>query len=247
MLKTEWDYSQLAAHYDSRADYAADALDFLVHEMQLVPGDRVADVGAGTGKLALPLAIRGLRVSAVEPNDEMRTRGIRNTRGASVDWREGTGEETGLPDAAFKAVTFGSSFNVVNQQLALREARRIVAPRGWFCCLWNHRDLDDPLQQRIETIIREAIDDYSYGARREDPTSVLTASGLFERVQPFSGTLVAMMSREAVLEAWRSHGTLARQAGAAFGGIIDRIGAELKAGQIAVPYATRGWCARFRQ
>ena len=246
MLKTEWDYSELAAHYDSRADYAPAALDYVVDAMRLAPGDQVADVGAGTGKLALPLARRHLQVSAVEPNDEMRSRGIRNTAGLTVWWREGTGEETGLPPATFNAVTFGSSFNVVNQQAALQEARRLAAPGGWFCCLWNHRELDDPLQQRIEGIIRAAIPGYDYGKRREDPTDVLTSSGLFEQVRPFSGTFTAMMPREAVLDAWRSHGTVARQAGRAFADIIQAISHALTTDPVAVPYTTRGWYARFR-
>jgi SAM-dependent methyltransferase len=245
-MQTTWDYSALAAHYDSRADYAASALDRALTGMMLSRGDRIADVGAGTGKLARPLAERGLVVHAVEPNDEMRTRGIRNTRGLPVTWREGTGERTGLDDASVKAVTFGSSFNVVDQRTALREARRIVQPHGWFCCLWNHRDLDDPLQARIEAIIRRAISDYDYGSRREDPTPVLTLSGLFEGVQAFSAGFQVQMTRVAVLDAWRSHGTLARQAGAKFDGIVEAIGRELHEDVVPVAYTTRGWYARFR-
>jgi ubiquinone/menaquinone biosynthesis C-methylase UbiE len=246
MTRTEWDYSALAAHYDSRADYAASALDRALTGMGLSRGDRVADVGAGTGKLARPLAERGLAVNAVEPNDEMRSRGVRNTRGLPVTWREGTGEQTGLDAGSVKAVTFGSSFNVVDQRAALREARRIVEPRGWFCCLWNHRDLDDPLQGRIEAIIRRAIADYDYGSRREDPTPVLTLSGLFEGVQPFSAGFQVQMSRAAAIDAWRSHGTLARQAGARFPEIVDAIAAELDDDVVSVAYTTRGWYARFR-
>ena len=119
-----------------------------------------------TGKLARPLAERGLIVHAVEPNDEMRRRGLRNTEGLPVRWREGTGEDTGLVDRSVRAVTFGSSFNVVDQRAALRECRRVVEPGGWLCCLWNHRDLDDPLQARIEGNITAAIPGYQYGSRR---------------------------------------------------------------------------------
>jgi len=242
---TDWDYSALAAHYDSRADYAPDAIDSAISAMGLSRGDTVADVGAGTGKLARPLAQRGLVVQAVEPNAEMRTRGIRNTGGLSISWREGTGEETGLGDRSVRAVSFGSSFNVVAQEATLAECRRIVGPRGWFCCMWNHRDLDDPLQARIEAIIRRSIPCYQYGTRREDPTRVLADSRLFEDVQPFSSNFAVTMTRDAVIDAWRSHGTLARQAGPAFGGIVEAITAEVKTDAVAVPYTTRGWYARF--
>lgn len=243
--RTVWDYTALAAHYDNRADYAPPAIDHLVACMMLSPGDAVADVGAGTGKLARPLAERGLIVHAVEPNDEMRRRGIRNTEGLPVSWRDGAAESTGLTDCSVRAVTFGSSFNVVDQAAALQESRRVVEPRGWFCCLWNHRDLDDPLQARIEAIIRRRIPAYQYGSRREDPTGVLVESTLFECIQPFSFRFMVTMARGAFMDAWRSHGTLARQAGPAFAGILDAISAELDTDVLVVPYTTRGWCARF--
>jgi SAM-dependent methyltransferase len=245
MTTTAWDYSALAAHYDRRAGYAAAAIDYAIASMHLSAGDEVADVGAGTGKLTRPLAERGIRVHAVEPNEQMRALGIRNTEGLGVAWRQGTGEQTGLGDGCVRAVSFGSSFNVVDQSAALRESRRIVEPRGWFCCLWNHRDLDDPLQARIEDAIGSAIPGYDYGSRREDPTAVLAASNLFADIQPFSFEFSETMTREAAMDAWRSHGTLARQAGPAFAAILDTIDALLILDTIDVPYTTRGWYAQF--
>jgi ubiquinone/menaquinone biosynthesis C-methylase UbiE len=246
MTATAWDYSALAAFYDRRAGYAAAAIDGAIDGMQLSPGDEVADVGAGTGKLARPLAERGIVVHAVEPNEEMRTRGVHNTEGLPISWRQGTGEHTGLRDGCVRAVSFGSSFNVVDRQATLTECRRIVEPRGWFCCLWNHRDLNDPLQARIEATIRGAIPDYQYGSRREEPTAVLAASTLFDSIEPFSAGFSETMTRLAVIDAWRSHGTLARQAGPAFGAVLDAIAAVLDTDTIHVPYTTRGWYARFK-
>ena len=40
---------------------------------------------------------------------------------ANVKWHEGTGENTGQNDTDFDMVTFGSSFNVCDRQLALVE------------------------------------------------------------------------------------------------------------------------------
>jgi ubiquinone/menaquinone biosynthesis C-methylase UbiE len=246
MTSTAWDYSALAGYYDRRADYAPAALDAALSAMGLARGDEVADMGAGTGKLARPMAERGILVHAVEPNEEMRAHGIRNTAGLSVTWRDGTGEHTGLNDRCVGAVSFGSSFNVVDQEATLRECRRIVEPRGWFCCLWNHRDLDDPLQARIEETIRGAIPDYQYGSRREDPTAVLAASTLFDTIEPFSAGFSETMTRQAIMDAWRSHGTLARQAGPALGAILDAISTTLQTDTVNVPYTTRGWYARFK-
>jgi len=246
MTKTAWDYSALAAFYDNRADYSEQAIDTLIAEMGLTAGNEVADIGAGTGKLAAPLGQRRLNVSAVEPNDDMRKFGIRNTQGLPVRWYDGTGEKTGLADSAFDAVFFGSSFNVVDQVATLHECRRLVRPKGWFCCMWNHRDLDDPLQARIESTIRSFIPAYDYGLRRADPSAVLEQSGYFGEIRSLQSGFVTDMAKSVIMDAWRSHGTLARQAGADFDRVIAAIDQLIEGGTVPVPYTTRVWYARFR-
>jgi SAM-dependent methyltransferase len=246
-MQVAWDYTTLAQHYDKRADYAPAALDRLIADTGLKAGATVADLGAGTGKLALPLSRRGFKVRAVEPNDAMRAIGVENARGLDITWREGTGEATGLPAHEADLVTFGSSFNVVDQPKALIETARLLKPRGWLACLWNHRDLDDPTQRAIEAIITSEIAGYDYGKRREDPSPAIAASGLFEPARHVEAGFVVDMPTADVIEAWRSHGTLQRQAGARFDAIVARI-AALLAGKavIPVPYHTRLWFARLR-
>ena len=71
-MKTEWDYSERAKTYDKRADYNKDAIKYLFDQIQLFPEQRVADIGAGTGKLTKFLLENGLNVDAIEPNNNMR-------------------------------------------------------------------------------------------------------------------------------------------------------------------------------
>jgi ubiquinone/menaquinone biosynthesis C-methylase UbiE len=247
-MKTEWDYTTLADAYLKRPDYAADAIDALVTLARLAPGADVCDLGAGAGHLTLMLADRGLRVAAVEPNDAMRANGIKRTASlANVRWFEGTGEASGQPTAAFDLVTFGSSFNVTDRPAALRETARILHPRGWFACMWNHRDLADPIQATVESIIVDHVPDYGYGARREDQTAIIDASGLFGSVQTIAGNVAHRVSIADSIEAWRSHGTLARQSGARFDSVVDAIAAYLRGldvESILVPYVTRIWVAQ---
>lgn len=118
----------------------------------------------------------------------MRSNGIKRTKEfANVSWYEGVGENTGMESDAFDFVTFGSSFNVCDRQLALKETARILKSGGYFACMWNHRDLEDPTQKGIEDIIKRNIEGYSYGTRREEQTEVINQSGLFEEVQFVSG------------------------------------------------------------
>lgn len=164
---------------------------------------------------------KGLKVVAVEPNDAMRDNGLKRTCGYhNVKWAEGMGEETGQPDNAFLLVTFGSSFNVTDRQVTLAETYCILRSRGWFACMWNHRDLNDVVQAEIETIIKHYIKDYDYGSSREDQTEVIDQSGLFGKVV-FNSNPYSKNCR--LHEAWRSHATLQRQAQEKFPLIINNI------------------------
>lgn len=245
-----WDYTSHARHYDKRADYSAEALAELLQAMQCDAPCSVAEVGAGTGKLTKELLAHGLTVHAVEPNDAMRSIGIANTAGRPVTWSVGTGEATGLASHAFRAVLFGSSFNVVDQRAALHEAARVLQPRGWFACMWNHRDLEDPAQKQIEQIIQKHLPAYSYGLRREDPTEVIASSGLFSPARKLARGFSSQMQRADIVEAWRSHATLQRQAGNA--ALFDRIIADIARAleslpaSIPVPYTTRIYFAQLK-
>jgi ubiquinone/menaquinone biosynthesis C-methylase UbiE len=246
--KVNWDYTEHASHYDKRADYSDDAIRNLLKAIACDRSKPVADIGAGTGKLTKELLKHGLTVSSVEPNDAMRTIGIQNTKGEPATWSVGTGEATGLPTNSAYAVFFGSSFNVVDQTLALSEVSRILTPKGWFACMWNHRDLDDPIQQRIESIIKSTIPAYSYGSRREDPTNVINKSGHFSAAKSIEGSFVWKMPKSDVIVAWKSHATLKRQAGSdsVFDRIIQEIASYLDTlpQSIDVPYTTRIYFAQ---
>ncbi len=249
-MKTEWDYSTLADAYLKRPDYADAAIDAMLSIAGAEQGDKFCDVGAGVAHLTLMLAARGLDVVAVEPNDAMRANGIKRTAElTNVRWHEGTGEDTGQASEAFDMVTFGSSFNVCDRQQALKETARILKPRGWFACMWNHRNLDDSIQARIEAIIKERVPGYGYGTRREDQTAVIDASALFGPVVHLDARVIHEQTIAECLEAWRSHATLERQAGANFHEVISAIDDYLQSldtASILIPYSTNIWVAQLR-
>lgn len=250
-MKTEWDYTNLADAYLKRPDYAQEAINRMLSIAGVKEGDKVCDVGAGVAHLTLMLAWKGLDVTAVEPNDAMRANGIKRTGNIpNVKWFEGVGEHSGQRSDYFKLVTFGSSFNVCNRQEALEESQRILEKDGWFACMWNHRDLDDPIQKEIESIIKKCIPSYDYGTRREDQTDVINESGRFGEVLAFSEKVVYSVLVDDVVAAWRSHGTLERQAGESFKAVVDDIEQYVKGlgtDEIRVPYVTRVWMAQVKK
>jgi len=245
MMKTEWNYTELAESYLERPDYSEAAVHEMLAQMQLPEKAKVCDVGAGVAHLTKVLARRGLVVDAVEPNDRMRELGQIQTRTFDqVTWFEGTGEVTGRPDSTYQLVTFGSSFNVTDRLKALAETRRILVPGGWFACMWNHRNLEDPIQKSIENVIIKSIPNYAYGTRREDQRQFLEESGFFDTVFALDGNVIHRQSREACLTAWRSHATLQRQAGDRFAQVIQDIDAHLETmglQELEIPYTTRIW------
>jgi SAM-dependent methyltransferase len=145
-------------------------------------------------------------------------------------------------------VTFGSSLNVLDRRAALGEARRLLAPDGWFAALWNHRDLMDPLQRTIDQVIRAHVPGYDPGSRRSDHRDVIRASGVFDEALMIEVRVVHTVDRRLWARAWRSHATLAGQAGDRFEAVVADIEDVLRnePDRITVPYHTRVFVAQAR-
>ena len=244
-LSSHWDYSELASTYDLRPDYSDALLHSVMNQLGLMANDVALDIGAGTGKLTRILCAARLSVIAIEPNSNML--GIARAKPAlrSVQWIAATGDSLPLKDRSAQLVAYGSSFNVVDQRKTLDECARILVPGGSWMAVWNHRDLDDPLQKAIESAIRRQLPNYEYGNRRESPENTLLSHARFAGTRRWEMRFVAPSQTSDWLAAWRSHATLRRQAGGQLPSILDSI-AEVVRGldTLDVPYFTRVWTAQ---
>ncbi|HEX3732521.1 MAG TPA: class I SAM-dependent methyltransferase [Mycobacteriales bacterium] len=117
-----------------RPGYPRRALDALLPE----DARRVADVGAGTGKLTAALLARGLEVVAVEPDDAMRA--VLISRIPEADIRAGQAEALPLQDASVDAVLFAQSWHWVDSERGAGEAARVLRGDGTLAMLWNLYD-----------------------------------------------------------------------------------------------------------
>jgi len=130
-----WVFNRLAPDYARRPGYP-EALVARLAALAGGPGARVADLGAGTGLLSVPLAAAGLRVWAVEPAREM-LRAIEGECATSTPTPTGAltpvhaaGEETGLPAGSFDLVVLADALHWMDAARAGREAARLLRPGG---------------------------------------------------------------------------------------------------------------------
>jgi len=129
-----------------RPGYPPEAIEVLCDELRLAPGARVADVGAGTGKLTRALLAAGLDVVAVEPADGMRAR-LREELGV-VEARAGTAEALPLPDGSVDAVAVGEAFHWFDAARAVPELARVIRPGGGLGVLAHAAAGDSALEGR---------------------------------------------------------------------------------------------------
>lgn len=241
----QWDYTQLAATYDFRPDYCNDLIVDTLNDLGVMPGVLAVEVGAGTGKLTHPLLRYGLKVIATEPNEAMRNVALNQASLKSANWVASLGEAIPLRDDSVDLVAYGSSFNVLSAQTALTESARVLKNGGIWLALWNHRDLDDPLQSEVEATIRHHVPNYDYGRRRVSPASDVANHGAFTGISAVERRFVVVVKADDWLLAWQSHATLQRQAGTNFPIILKELSTLLgNAKQLDIPYFTRAWFAR---
>ncbi len=101
----------------------------LVREAEL-RGQRVLDVGCGTGRLARALAdVAQARVWGVDAEPRMLEVARTNVPGG-VGLKEGRAEALPFRDAWFDRVVFWLSLHLVDRTLAFAEARRVLAADG---------------------------------------------------------------------------------------------------------------------
>jgi SAM-dependent methyltransferase len=123
----EGDYDRLAS-YGSAAEASQ-----LVRFAGVSPGDRVLDVGTGSGIAAIVAAGRGARVTGIDPTPALLDRARDNAGLAGVEalWQEGVAEGLPFPDESFDIVLsqYAHMFSAAPEQAA-SEMLRVLKPGG---------------------------------------------------------------------------------------------------------------------
>lgn len=122
-----------AAYYARyRLGYPPELIARVAREGGLAPGDPVMDLGCGPGLLAIPFAVAGTRVTAIDPEPEMLAEARRAAVAAkvSVDFRQASSFDLPADLGPFKLVAMGRSFHWMDRAETLRVLDRLTLSDG---------------------------------------------------------------------------------------------------------------------
>lgn len=196
-------FTGLASTYAQyRPDYPPAAIDFILEHCGLTPGSVLVDVGCGTGISSRLFAERGLQVTGIEPNADMRSKAQAEPvrAGSAVpDFRDGKAEATGLPGSSADAVVAAQAFHWFEAGAALAEFHRILRPSGWAVLMWNERDESDAFTAAYGAVIRTAPNAAAVEGPRGRAGEAILKSNLFARRQRVSFSSEQILDEDGIL------------------------------------------------
>ena len=151
-------FDEIAAEYDRRRPAYPDALiDQACQVAGIRSGDRVLEVGCGSGQLTRGLLARGLRVTALEPGQSLIALARQNLEGAGeAEFVNAQFEDVLLPPGQFEAVFSASAFHWVDPQVSWQKAADVLVPGGTLA-LVQYFGLEEPRSERDQEAVLAAM------------------------------------------------------------------------------------------
>jgi len=97
-------------------------------------GQRVLDLGTGTGTLARGFALRGCTVTGLDKSTALiaEARRLDAAAGVSIEYVAAPAEASGFPDASLDGVSAGQCWHWFDRGVVAAEVRRLLRPNGWL-------------------------------------------------------------------------------------------------------------------
>jgi ubiquinone/menaquinone biosynthesis C-methylase UbiE len=151
-------FDAIAGEYDRhRPAYPDELIDHACQLAGIGRGDRVLEVGCGSGQLTRGLVTRGLRVTALEPGTSLMALARQNLEGAgAVEFVNAQFEDAPLPAGRFLAVFSASAFHWVDPEVGWQKAADVLVPGGTLA-LVSYFGLEEPRSQRDQEELLAAM------------------------------------------------------------------------------------------
>jgi SAM-dependent methyltransferase len=151
-------FNEIAGEYDRHRPAYPDALVDRACEVAAIgPGTPVLEIGCGTGQLTRSLLARGLRVTAVEPGDQLIARAREQLRGlGNVRFVNARLEDAPLVSSTYRAVFCASAIHWVDPDVSWRTAADVLVDGGTLA-LASYFGLEDPRSASDQRALRGAM------------------------------------------------------------------------------------------
>ena len=129
-----------------------------------LPGQRILDLGTGTGVLARRFARDGCHVTGVDssPIQIETARELAQRDRVTPEFLVRPAEDTGLPERSFDVVTAAQSWLYFDGQKAAREVKRVLIPEGrLMTCFLVWLPRQDEIARRSEELILQFNPEWS--------------------------------------------------------------------------------------
>ncbi|MXM68993.1 methyltransferase domain-containing protein [Streptomyces sp. HUCO-GS316] len=143
-----------------------------VEHAELSPGMQVLEVGPGPGiglALAAEAVAPGGRAIGVDPSRTMRAmareRCALHLAVGHATLREGTADDTGLPDASVDAVISVNNVTLWDQQAAYTEIQRVLRPGGRLVIVHHRHTMNTTPEQLHEELGKAGFEEVSLDVR----------------------------------------------------------------------------------
>jgi ubiquinone/menaquinone biosynthesis C-methylase UbiE len=164
-------FNEIAGEYDRYRPAYPDALiDQACAVAGIGPGTPVLEIGCGTGQLTRSLLARELRVTAVEPGDQLVARAREQLRDlGDVQFVNARLEDASLPRARYRAVFCASAIHWVDPDVSWRTAADVLDDGGTLSLL-SYFGLDEPRSASDQQAVRAALAEIAPQLAAEWPT-----------------------------------------------------------------------------
>ena len=132
-----FDWGKTSADYARYRDIYPQAFyDKIIRRGLCVKGQRVLDLGTGTGVLPRNMARYGAKWTGTDISAEQIEQAKRLSEGMDIDYQALPAEQIDFPDASFDVVTACQCFLYFDHETLLPKLRRILKPNGTLLVLY---------------------------------------------------------------------------------------------------------------